>query len=186
MTTKEPNSIEFAHPRRKDKAVEDAEWIREMLLRGASGVLATSQEGRPYARPSLFVYHPEKGSIYFHGARQGRTPESVAADPRVCFCVSEMGRLLPASTAVEFGVEYASVIVFGRVSLVEDPQEAAEALQMFLDKYCPHLRPGEDYRPIAPDELDRTAVFRIEIEQWSGKKAEAPLDFVGAFTYRGG
>ncbi len=186
MTHHPSHPIEFARLRRKDKAVEDEAWIGDLLRRGAFGVLATCQAGQPYARPSLYVYHPERRAIYFHGARHGRTPESLAADPRVCFCVSQMGRLLPASAAVEFGVEYASAIVFGRAVWVEDRQEAGEALQMILEKYCPHLRPGQDYRPIAPAELDRTAVFRIEIEQWSGKKAEAPADFAGAFTYRDG
>ena len=43
------------------------------------------------------------------------------------------------------------------------------------------LKPGDDYRPIAHEELTRTSVIRIDIEAWSGKqKAEAP-DFPGAY-----
>ncbi len=155
--------------RRKDKAVEDPAWIREMLHKSAYGVLATSQDEQPYARPSLFVFNEQAHCIYVHGARQGRTPDSIAVNPRVCFCVSEMGRLLPANTALEFGVEYVSVVVFGKALLVEE-EEARQALQQLLDKYFPHLRPGEHYRPITPEELHRTAVYRIEIEAWSGKK----------------
>lgn len=169
MNSKNLPSSNFIPIRRKDKAVEDPAWIREMLHKSAYGVLATSQDEQPYARPSLFVFNEQAHCIYVHGARQGRTPDSIAVNPRVCFCVSEMGRLLPANTALEFGVEYVSVVVFGKALLVEE-EEARQALQQLLDKYFPHLRPGEHYRPITPEELHRTAVYRIEIEAWSGKK----------------
>jgi hypothetical protein len=94
-----------------------------------------------------------------------------------------MGRLVPASTALEFGVEYASVVIFGTATLVEEEEQARRALQMVLDKYCPHLRPGEHYRPIVSDELDRTAVYRITIETWSAKEARSPAEAPGAFFY---
>jgi hypothetical protein len=172
--------------RRKDKAVEDPAWIQTMLHQSPYGVLATSQNDQPYAKPSLYVYNEQAGCLYLHGALQGRTPDSLRDNPKVCFCVSAIGRLLPASTAFEFGVEYASVIVFGTLLRVEDEGEARQALQQILDKYFPHLRPGEHYRPITQPELGHTAVYRIEIESWSGKQARAPVDFPGAFPYRSG
>jgi nitroimidazol reductase NimA-like FMN-containing flavoprotein (pyridoxamine 5'-phosphate oxidase superfamily) len=183
MHPEDSNSPLFARTRRKDKAVEDPQWIREMLISGSYGVLATCQADQPYARPTLFVYDQEAGVIYLHGARHGRTPDAIQSNPRVCFCVSEMGRLLPANTALEFGVEYASVVIFGKASLVEEEEQARRALQMLLDKYFPHMRPGEHYRPIVPEELERTAVYRIEIEEWSAKEAQAPAGFPGAFLY---
>ena len=121
--------------------------------------------------------------IYFHGARQGRTPDNLAADSRVCFMVSEMGRLLPAKKAAEFSCEYASVVVFGRAEPVADHDEARRALQLLLDKYFPHLRPQRDYRPTTDEALAVTAVFRLGIEQWSGKQKREPDDFPGAFHY---
>src|SRR5690606_1102922 len=108
---------------------------------------------------------------------------NVESDERVCFSVSEMGRLLPAPVALDFSVEYAGVVVFGRATVVTDRAEAERALQLLLDKYFPHLRPGRDYRPITPSELARTTVYRIQIEQWSGKKKEVAPDFPGAFWY---
>jgi nitroimidazol reductase NimA-like FMN-containing flavoprotein (pyridoxamine 5'-phosphate oxidase superfamily) len=91
--------------------------------------------------------------------------------------------MLPADEALEFGVEYASVVVFGRGSVVEDPKEAEAALVSIMEKYAPHLKAGVDYRPVAPEEIRRTAVLRIDIEEWSGKeKTEAP-DFPGAYWF---
>jgi nitroimidazol reductase NimA-like FMN-containing flavoprotein (pyridoxamine 5'-phosphate oxidase superfamily) len=96
-----------------------------------------------------------------------------------------MGRLLPASEALEFSVEYASVVVFGRAGIVEDFEEARIALQLLLDKYAPHLKPGQDYRPPIDEEIKRTSVFRIRIDSWSGKKKEVAPDFPGAYHYGG-
>ncbi len=70
-----------------------------------------------------------------------------------------------------------------RHAIVEDDDEKSQALQLVLDKYAPHLRPGNDYRPMTRDERDRTSVFRIEIDSWSGKKKEAEPDFPRAFLY---
>jgi nitroimidazol reductase NimA-like FMN-containing flavoprotein (pyridoxamine 5'-phosphate oxidase superfamily) len=95
----------------------------------------------------------------------------------------EMGRLLPASTAKEFSVEYAGVVAFGRGTVVDDPEEADYALQLLLDKYAPHLRPGQDYRATTPDERRITSVYRVDVEDWSGKAKVAPEDFPNAFTY---
>jgi nitroimidazol reductase NimA-like FMN-containing flavoprotein (pyridoxamine 5'-phosphate oxidase superfamily) len=94
-----------------------------------------------------------------------------------------MGRLLPADVALEFSVEYTGVVVFGTAVIVTDETEATNALQLLLDKYAPHLKPGPDYRPPVPEELKRTAVFRINIEQVSGKKKEVAADFPGAYLY---
>jgi hypothetical protein len=80
-------------------------------------------------------------------------------------------------------VEYASVVISGHAAIVENAAEAEHALQMLLDKYFPHLRPGADYQPITSGELALTAVYRIEIERWSGKKKAEAANFPGAFHY---
>jgi nitroimidazol reductase NimA-like FMN-containing flavoprotein (pyridoxamine 5'-phosphate oxidase superfamily) len=132
---------------------------------------------------NVFVYDEAVHALYLHTARQGRTRSNVEGDERVCFSVAEMGRLLPASTAMHFSVEYAGVVVFGRARVVEDDVEAGHALQQLLDKYAPHLRPDRDYRGIQPEELAVTSVFRIDIDEWSGKQKVAPADHPGAFLY---
>jgi nitroimidazol reductase NimA-like FMN-containing flavoprotein (pyridoxamine 5'-phosphate oxidase superfamily) len=169
--------------RRSDRAIEDDGWISGFLHRAAVGTLATVQDGQPFINANLFVYDDAAHVIYMHTARVGRTRANVEGDERVCFSVHEMGRLLPAEEALEFSVEYAGVVVFGRASIVEDTVEAGHGLQLLLDKYAPHLKPGRDYRPIVDEELARTAVFRIRIESWSGKKKQVEPEFPGAFFY---
>jgi nitroimidazol reductase NimA-like FMN-containing flavoprotein (pyridoxamine 5'-phosphate oxidase superfamily) len=173
----------FEPPRRDDRAVFDESWLKAMLRRAPYGVLGTEWQGQPYVKPTLFAYEESTHAIYFHGAVEGRTRTHLEANPRTCFCVSELGRLLPADTAMNFGIEYASVVVFGETRLVPDPQEAEHGLQLLLDKYFPQFKPGEDYRPIVPEELNVTVVYRLDIERWSGKQDRAERDFPGAFRF---
>ncbi|MFC1997690.1 pyridoxamine 5'-phosphate oxidase family protein [Chloroflexota bacterium] len=168
--------------RRTDRAQEDA-WIKAFLKRGDFGVMATSHEGQPFTNTRQYVYDEAAHVIYMHGAKTGRTPAVIAVNDRVCFSVSEMGRLIPADEAVEVSVEFASVMLFGRVSIVDDETESTHALQLLMDKYFPHLKPLEDYRPIEPKDLKITAVFRIAIESWSGKEKKVAGDPPGVFFF---
>jgi len=148
--------------------------VRAILARAPYGFTATAVDGQPFQHTSLFWHDPSANRIYFHGALQGRMITNVQANPRVCFTVAEMGRLFPAATAMEFGHEYTSAVVFGRARLVEHEAEKHHALQGLLDKYFPELKPGRDYRPMTSEELAATAVYAIEIEAWSGKQKKGP------------
>ena len=169
--------------RRQDREVTDEAWIKRMLNREAVGTLATVHDGRPFLNANLFVYDEQTHAIYTHTAHVGRTRANIEHVEHVSFCVFNMGRLLPADVALEFSVEYAGVVVFGTASIIENETEATNALQLLLDKYAPHLKPGVDYRPPVAEELKRTSVFKLAIESWSGKKKEVDDDFPGAFWY---
>ena len=62
------------------------------------------------------------------------------------------------------------LVVFGRLTVVADPDEAKHGLQLLMDKHFPELRPGVDYEAATDDDLKVTAVFRVDIEAWSGKE----------------
>ncbi|HEX9030121.1 MAG TPA: pyridoxamine 5'-phosphate oxidase family protein [Anaerolineales bacterium] len=181
--TDDPTAAPINRPRRQDRTVEDPAWIENFLSRASYGSLATVKDDQPFINTNLFVYAPDRHAIYLHTAREGRTRLNIEANPRVCFSVSEMGHLLPATTALEFSVEYAGVMVFGTAQVVSDPAEARDGLQRLLDKYFAQFQPGRDYRAIQPEELARTAVYRIDIESWSAKRKAVPADFPGAFFY---
>ena len=169
--------------RRSDREVTEEGWIKEFLHHAAVGALATVYDDQPFINTNLFVYDEAAHCIYTHTARVGRTQANVEQQRKVCFSIMAMGRMLPAPEALEFSVEYAGVMVFGNASIVEDDDEAVHGLQLLLDKYAPHLKAGEDYRPPVEEEVKRTAVYRIDIETWTGKKKEVASDFMGAFWY---
>ena len=169
--------------RRRDRAVEDQDWIRAFLAAAPVGTVAVCDGSQPLLVPNLFVFDEERAAIYVHSARVGTTRSVVERNERVAFAAHEMGRLLPADEALEFSTEFSSVVAIGRATVVEDPAEARDALQALLDKYAPHLSPGRDYRPTTPEEMKRTTVLRIDVESWSGKRKEAELDFPGAYAW---
>ena len=173
----------LTHIRRQNRAVNDEAWIKAFLRQALFGVFATAHEGQPFATPKLFAYDEATHAIYFHTADQGRTSDNVRADGRVCFVASQMGRLLPAEKSSNFGVEYASVVVFGQARILDGVDERRYGLQLLLDKYFPRLRPGVHYPKLEAEEMLGAAVYRLEISGWSAKRKEAPDDFPGAFTF---
>ncbi len=174
--------IKLIRPRRKNRVMDEG-WIKAFLHRVPFGMIATESGGQPYIKPTSFAYDEAEGAIYFHGALKGHMLSNLEANPRASFCVAEMGRLLPADTAMDVGVEYASVVLFGRVEILKDPAQAEHGLQLMLDRYFPQRKHGVDYRPIQKQELDQTQGYRLKIESWSGKAEQARPDFPGAFTY---
>lgn len=174
--------------RRRDRAVTDETWIQSFLERAPYGVMASVHNGQPFVNSNLFVYNAATHMIYLHTARVGRTQANVDAEDEeaaVCFSAFRMGRMLPAAEALKFSVEYEGVVAFGKASIIRDEEHASAALQLLLDKYAPHLRPGRDYRPVVSEELKRTAVFQIAIDSWSGKRKHVEPDFPGAYRFDG-
>lgn len=174
---------DFTHIRRQDRAIHDQAWIESFLNRAPFGMLATALHDQPYVHANLFAYDPQRRAIYLHSASEGRTIENVRLNPKVCFTVAEMGRLLPNTQARGFSVEYGSVVVFGVVRLVEEVDEMLHGLRLLMEKYAPHLQPGADYQPLTSAELEGVAVYCIEIAGWSAKRKQVPEDFPGAFHF---
>jgi uncharacterized protein len=186
-TIKEKNqeiyqSNDFAEVRRDELAVTDDAWIKAVLQRGAYGVLATTCGDQPFLNPNSYVYDEASHCIYFHRSKTGRTSANLEHNPRVCYTVVEMGRMVGGPGAMDFGVEYHSVVVFGVAERVEY-EEAKKALRMLLEKYAPHMQYGVDYEPMTPHCPRTAAVYKIKIEQWSGKAKEAASDNPFAFDY---
>jgi nitroimidazol reductase NimA-like FMN-containing flavoprotein (pyridoxamine 5'-phosphate oxidase superfamily) len=180
---KDYTTIPINEARRKDRAIEDSQWIIDFLHRAPFGCFGFSLDGQPFINSNIFVYDEKKHAIYFHTAREGHTRSIMSKNSKACFSISEMGRLLPAKEALEMSVEYKGIAIFGEASVVEDEAEAYPAFQLLLDKYFPHLEAGRDYRATTPEEWNRTSLFRLDIASWSGKQKKADADFPGAFLY---
>jgi nitroimidazol reductase NimA-like FMN-containing flavoprotein (pyridoxamine 5'-phosphate oxidase superfamily) len=156
--------------RRKDREIKDKDWIIALLNRADYGVLATCKDGQPFTVARNFAYDPECHAIYFHGARKGRTFENVGEGTPANLNVSEMGEWILAERAMNFGVKYKGVVVFGTLRIVDDNDEAKHGLQLLMDKHFPHLKPDIDYESTTDTDLKVTAVLRLDVESWSGKE----------------
>ena len=148
----------------------DDDWIRAFLCTAKVGHIASSRDGQPFLNPSTFWFDEENHQIIFHSNVTGRVRSNLANNPKVCFEASELGRMLPSNIALEFSLQYRSVVVFGTAQLVTDPIEARRVLYGLIRKYFPSMQAGKEYREITDKELQRTSVYAIQIEEWSGKE----------------
>jgi len=148
----------------------DEAWIRKFLHNGQIAHVAHLSADQPFVTPTNYWFDEEFHQLIIHSNRTGRIRSNLENFPKVGVEVSEFGRLLPANTALEFGLQYRSVMVFGRTRILENDDERRRGMNGLLAKYFPDLTPGRDYRPITEKELARTSVYAVEIESWSGKE----------------
>ena len=144
--------------------------MRAFLRVAPIGRVATQWDGQPFVTPSTFWYDEANHRIIFHSNIAGRVRSNLERNPKVCLEASEMGRLLPSNVALEFSLQYRSVMVFGTVRILESDEEMRAALTGLLEKYFPEMEAGREYRPITEKELKRTSVYELKIESWSGKE----------------
>jgi hypothetical protein len=171
-------------PRRRDRGKDEA-WICAFLDRAVWGTLAVpaSEGAAPHVNTNLFVRIGD--ALYLHTGAHGALVDAVRAGGDggipATFTTGVFGRLLPAPEALEFSIEYAAVVVQGRLSWLEDAAEATDVLHRLLERYAPQLERGRDYGAVTPEEFKRTAVFRLDVERWSGKE-KAVGSHPGAFA----
>jgi uncharacterized protein len=148
----------------------DDEWIRSFLRVARVGRVASAWNDQPFATPTMFWYDETNQRIIFHSNLAGRVRANLERNPKVCLEASEMGRLLPSNVALEFSLQYRSVMIFGTVRILESDEEQRTAMYGLLNKYFPEMKSGREYRPITDKELKRTSVYELKIESWSGKE----------------
>ena len=154
----------FPEMRRKAQQLPD-EQARELLKKGSAGVLSLmGPEGYPYGVPLSYLYR--EGKLYFHSAVQGAKVEALKQGDKASFCVIAADQVDPE----KFTTHYASVIAFGRVRALEDPEQIQLAMEGLGKKYSP------GYEKEAREEIRQSAghflVLKMEIEHLTGKKAK--------------
>lgn len=147
---------------RRIKQLLSAEETDTILNTGKTGILAVNGEGGyPYTVPVNYVY--TDGAIYFHGARAGHRFDAVQKDDKASFCVIDKDDVV----GEELTTYFRSAVAFGRVSVVEDPEEKYKALFNLGMKYYDSAERVD--REIKTD----TAVccYKFSIEHLTGKEA---------------
>lgn len=155
---------------RLPKYVRGDLWIRDFLRLGQVAHIATFYEDRPFVTPSTYYFDEKGHRLIFHSNHSGRIRTNIDRHPQVCAEVSELGRFLPSNVALEFSLQFRSVVIYGRAYIVQDRQEQREVMHKLIAKYFNKMQLGKDYRPVSDKELNRTSVYEIKIESWSGKE----------------
>ena len=155
---------------RRPHLTQNDEWIRAFLKQAKIGHIATSVDHQPFINPTTFWYDEANHQIVFHSNVAGRVRSNIEENPKVSLEASELGKFLPSNVALEFSLQYRSVVVFGSAILVDDPSEARRQLYGLIGKYFPTMAAGREYREITDKELRATSIYAIQIESWSGKE----------------
>ena len=151
----------FREMRRFKQQLPEEECI-EILKTQPRGVLAVlGDEGYPYTVPMDFVY--DDGKLYFHCAKEGHKLDAVRAYEKVSFCVLDEGR----QEENDWWYHFRSVIVFGKMRVLEDRDEILEKVHMLGAKHFP----SEEYNQEEIRQSGaRVACMELTIEYMTGKK----------------
>jgi len=147
--------------RRKQALSPDA--CIELLSHETRGILAVNGEGGyPYAMPMNHYYDPEDGCIYFHCGRSGHRLDALRRSDQVSFCVTEQG----IRKAGEWAYRVRSVIVFGRVRIIDDHDTVVRITVPLSKKFTQDL----DYIKHELDQSARnTLILKLIPEHICGK-----------------
>lgn len=85
----------------------------------------------PYAVPISYVYDNSK--VYFHGAKDGHKMDAIRKCSKASFCVVAQDEIFPE----EYTTYFRSVILFGKIRILEDENEVREAIEKLAIKYHP-------------------------------------------------
>lgn len=157
--------------RRADKLMAEGR-ARETLERGFCGRLATvGEDGWPYCLPLLYVCLDAE--VWVHNTRAaGHFRANVDHEARVCFEVDEAGEVFPYGRfECDSTVEYRSVIVFGRIRVVEDLAAKRRFCDALMAKYA--KKDWERPKGFYP-RIDQISVYAIAIGRLSGKETPLP------------
>ena len=147
--------------RRKDRQMPK-EFALQVVDKCEYAVLSMISNNQPYCLPITIVRDDE--NIYFHCAKAGQKYDALLKNPNVCLtCVGEVN-VVPQ----HFTTEYESAIVKGNATLVECDEEKIMVLKKLCQRYTPSNMSQFDGAINAS--LDRTAIFKISIDEITGKR----------------
>ena len=155
---------------RRPHLTRDDTWIRDFLRAAKIGHIATALDGQPFINPTMFWLDEENHQIVFHSNVAGRVRSNIEINPKVSLEASELGRFLPSNVALEFSLQFRSVVVYGTARMVTHPVEARRLLYGLIGKYFPKMTAGKEYREITDKELRATSIYAVRIDSWSGKE----------------
>ena len=152
----------FREMRRFKQQISREECIR-VLKEQPRGVLSVlGDDGYPYGVPLDHWYSEEDDALYFHCAKTGHKLDAIVACDKVSFCVMDGGFRRDGEWALNIN----SVIVFGRMRIVEDENKKREICSNIVRKFTD----DEAYlRAELERSFPRVNCLELKIEHMTGK-----------------
>jgi nitroimidazol reductase NimA-like FMN-containing flavoprotein (pyridoxamine 5'-phosphate oxidase superfamily) len=151
----------------------DAATIRAILDEALLCHVGFVVDGQPFVIPTI---HTRVGdAIYFHGSAASRMLRSLRDGIEACVTVTLLDGLVLARSAFHHSMNYRSVVVLGRATLVTDDQEKRDVLDALVEHVCRGR--SADARKPTESELKQTMVLKLPIGEASAKiRTGPPLD----------
>jgi uncharacterized protein len=151
----------------------DRELINQILDEGFICHVGFVAEGQPFVIPTGYARASDQ--LFIHGSQASRMLRTVGQGIDVCVTVTLVDGLVLARSAFHHSMNYRSVVVFGRATVVDDRKEKLEALLALSE----HMIPGRwaDVRKPNERELQSTTVLSLPLTEASAKiRTGPPLD----------
>lgn len=152
----------FREMRRRKQQISEEACIR-ILREQPRGVLSMlGDNGYPYGIPLDHWYSEKENKLYFHCAKTGHKMDAINACDKVCYCVMDAGYRKEREWALNIN----SVVVFGRIRVVDDEEKKREICVNLARKFTD----DENYiqKEIA-SAFPRVQCLELAIEHMSGK-----------------
>jgi uncharacterized protein len=166
--------------REPERAVYDREVAYRILDEGFICHVGFSVDGQPFVIPTS--YGRKDGDLYIHGSAASRMLRQMKEGVAVCVTVTLLDGLVLARSVFNHSMNYRSVVVLGKATLVDDAEEKLTALRVLSE----HILPGrwDDARQPNERELKATSVLRVPIEEFSAKvRTGPPIDDAEDLTF---
>jgi nitroimidazol reductase NimA-like FMN-containing flavoprotein (pyridoxamine 5'-phosphate oxidase superfamily) len=152
------------------RGVFDRELVYQILDEGFVCHVSFSVDGQPFVIPT--GYARVNDQLFIHGSQLSRMLRTLSTGIDVCVAVTLVDGLVLARSAFHHSVNYRSVVVFGRATVVEDRAAKQAALFAFSE----HVIPGRwnDVREPTESELKATTVLSLALEEASAKVRTGP------------
>lgn len=155
--------------RRKDREVTDIDRIFDIVSRCSVAHVGMIDNGRPYVVALNFGYERKENSLilYFHSACEGRKIDILKENPNIFVQMNCADEFVSGSKENPCACtwRYDSVTGEGTAEFIETPEEKTHALNCILR----YLGKSEDNFRFPPERLERICVFRVCIENPTGK-----------------
>jgi nitroimidazol reductase NimA-like FMN-containing flavoprotein (pyridoxamine 5'-phosphate oxidase superfamily) len=151
----------------------DRELINQILDEGFICHVGFALDGRPFVIPTGYARVGD--SLIIHGSQASRMLRTLGQGIEVCVTVTLVDGLVLARSMFNHSMNYRSVVVFGRATVIDEPVEKLAALRALSE----HMIPGrwEDAREPNERELQQTTVLSLPLTEASAKvRTGPPLD----------
>src|SRR6202050_5056923 len=157
--------------RETHRGVYDRETAYRILDEGFLCHVGFVADGQPFVIPTS--YGRKDASLYIHGSAASRMLRQMKDGVAVCVTVTLLDGLVLARSIFNHSMNYRSLVILGKATLVDDPAEKMEALRRLSE----HIIPGRwaDSRQPNERELKATSVLRLPIEEFSAKVRTGPV-----------